>query len=89
MNIENHKLFIVEFGKPDSPGGGWISFSSGERLEPVYVIAKSYNEAGRKAIAWAEGKVGSGVVGEDGSLKLDINDISVKCIKVAADQIII
>lgn len=83
---QRQKLFIVEFGKPDK--GNWISFSSGG-LEPIFVIAESYDEAASKAIEYAETKVeNKSVVDNDDSLKGEPNKLTIKSIKLCCEEFI-
>jgi hypothetical protein len=84
----NGKLFIVEFGKPDLGSGGYISFGSNTQ-KPLFVIANSYDEAAKKATAYAESKVEKqSVVGADGSLNLNNEELMVKSVRLACDEIV-
>lgn len=82
---KNEKLFIVEFGKPDM--GGWGSIGGGQ--SPLYVIANSYDEAAKKAMIYAESKIeGQSVVDSDGSLKLNHEELRIKAVKLACEEIV-
>ena len=51
--MEEKKLFYVEFGEPKVR----MSFSSlFNSIQPVFVVAKDYNEAAEKALAYIEYK---------------------------------
>jgi hypothetical protein len=81
------KLFIVEFGKPDT-AGGWISFG-GNSQKPLYVIANNYNEAAKKAIEHAENsRENQSVLSPDGSLNLNDEKLIVKGIRLACEEIV-
>lgn len=86
MKIRNdHKLFIVEFGKPDSPG----SYSS-YGTKSLYVIAKTYDEAAAKGMDYVlncEPEKG-GVIGYDGSLNINSEELKVKTVKLACENIV-
>jgi len=83
---KNGKLFIVEFGKPDM--GNYISFG-GNGQKPLFVIANSYDEAAKKAMVYAESKVEKqSVIGADGSLNLNNEELMVKSVKLACDEIV-
>ncbi|MBK7638147.1 MAG: hypothetical protein IPJ13_30625 [Saprospiraceae bacterium] len=81
------KLFIVEFGKPDM-GSSYISFGSGTQ-KPLFVIANSYDEAAKKAMIYAESKTETqSVIGADGSLNLNNEELMVKSVRLACDEIV-
>lgn len=83
---KNGKLFIVEFGKPDM--GNYISYGSNGQ-KPLFVIANSYDEAAKKAMVYAESKVEKqSVIGADGSLNLNNEELMVKSVKLACDEIV-
>lgn len=67
-NMEEKKLFLVEFGEPDI---AYNKFSM--NYEPaIFVIARDYNEAANKAMIYIESKQKTeesrSVLTEDGSL---------------------
>lgn len=78
------KLFIVEFGKPDEPG--WSSFGSSNH-DPVFVIAKSFDEVVSKSLEYADSKTKS-ITDSDGNLKSDDGKVKIKSIKVACEQFV-
>lgn len=92
--MEGKKLFLVEFGEPQVGFGGF-SFN----VEPsIFVIARDYNEAANKAMAYVENKQKNGesrsVLTEDGSLDnafLNPNrkekEFKIRAIKFAGDVI--
>jgi hypothetical protein len=91
--MEDKKLFIVEFGKPEH--GMSMSFMDFHRNQPpVYVIAKDYNEAASKGLAYAEYKKQNtpqkNVIDSDGSLNNfdDDDEIKVKAVRLAAEEIV-
>jgi hypothetical protein len=93
--MEDRKLFFVEFGEPRT-SGGILSFAFANNiLSPVYVVAKDYNEAASKAMAYAEykqtfGEKGS-VLTSDGSLrnqKKEDAEIKIRAISVVSDDVI-
>lgn len=91
--MEDKKLFIVEFGKPEH--GMSLPFMNFHTQPPVYVIAKDYNEAASKGLAYAEYKKQNtpqkSVLDSDGSLNnLDEKDeeIKVKAVRLAAEEIV-
>lgn len=86
------KLFYVEFGEPETPGyyGGGSS-----KQKPLYVIAKSYDEAAKKAMNYTLAKQeevieSKSIIDADGSLKLSTedDDIKIKSVKLASNEII-
>lgn len=82
---KNEKLFIVEFGKPDM--GGWVSFGGNQR--PVYVIANSYDEAAKKAMIYAESNIeGQSVMDSDGNLNLNNEELRIKAVKLACEEVV-
>ena len=86
MNIEGLKLFIVEFGKPDM--GNYISFGGGGQC-PLFVMARTYDEAANKAMLFAESKSDKqSVVGYDGSLNISTEELKIKTVKLACDEIV-
>lgn len=89
MKVEyNNKLFIVEFGKPDM--GSYISFGGGGQ-RPLYVIAKTYDEAAQKGLEYAIMKTQSlSVVSYDGSIVTPKNEeeIMVKSVRLACEEIV-
>ncbi len=83
---KNGKLFIVEFGKPDT--GNHTSFGSNGQ-NPLFVIANSYDEAAKKAMVYAESKAEKrSVIGADGSLNLNNEELMVKSVRLACDEIV-
>lgn len=93
MNLTSeHKLFIVEFGKPDV--GGYNLYMPINTLNtPVYVIAKSYDEAASKAIFFKEAELekNPSVIGPDGSLNISPDGDhrnTIKAIKLVSDRLI-
>ena len=87
-NMNDKKLFIVEFGKPDV-----ISSFSFIRTEqpPVFVLACSYDEAVEKAIIHVESNAEpKSVIGPDGSLlNLDHEPLTIKSVRLACNEIVI
>lgn len=88
MQIEKDaKLFVVQFGKPDT--GGWISIGSSNGLTDLFVIAKSYDEAAQKALEYAFEKTDKqSVVDYDGSLRVGDNEIKIKAVKLACEEFV-
>lgn len=84
---KNSKLFYVEFGEPDFEG---FSIFTGKYTQlPLFVIAKSYDEAVSKALLHVETTQESGsVISSDGSLDLNKDEIKIKSIRLASDEII-
>jgi hypothetical protein len=90
--VKDKKLFIVEFGRPELGFGSMFGFASNVQ-QPVYVIASDYNEAAEKALAYVEYKrktTPRNILTDDGSLNpiKDDDEIKVKAVKLAADEII-
>lgn len=93
MKIDkDSKLFYVEFGEPETPGyyGGGSS-----KQKPLYIIAKSYDEAAKKAMNYVDAQQeevqeSKSIIDSDGSLRLNTEDdcIKIKSIKIASDEII-
>lgn len=87
---QEHKLFIVEFGKPDV---GSFSFYTPAHA-PIYIIAKSYDDAASKATVYIEEEVAENkqsVIGPDGSLNIQTDaeyKSTIKAIKLASNRII-
>lgn len=89
--MKDKKLFIVEFGAPDV-----IHSWSVCKQDPVFVVAKDYNEAANKAMMYIEykekNKPEKSIISYDGSLDLskdDNNDmIKIKAIKLATEEVI-
>jgi hypothetical protein len=88
MNIESgSKLFVVQFGKPDT--GGWISMGSSNGLTDLFVIAKSYDEAAQKALEYAYEKTEKqSFVDYDGSLKVGDTEVKIKAVKLACEEFV-
>lgn len=77
----NKKLFVVEFGRPES---NWPSAA-------VFVIAKSFNEAEEKAKLHLESKKPEpkSIVNAEGDLMLNRDEtLNVKGIKVVSEEIV-
>lgn len=93
--MEDKKLFYVEFGEPRATGG-FLSFSfASNPLSPVYVVAKDYNEAANKAMAYAEYKKSfdkkNSVLDSDGSLrnrKEEEEEPKIRAISIVSDDVI-
>lgn len=87
--MEGYKIFLVEFGKPDL--SNFVSFGRGQ--DPVFVLAKDYNEASKKALLFAEERLktqkSNSILDSDGSLILDNADnLQVKSVKIVSNEII-
>jgi hypothetical protein len=80
-------LFIVEFGEPE-----FINTWRSSPQSPVFVVAKDYNEAGDKALAYVEYKNSlkpKTVLTEDGSLNKSTNEsIKIKAIRLASEEVV-
>ena len=92
--MEDKKLFIVEFGKPEQAMS--LPFMEFHRNQPpVYVVAKDYNEAASKGLAYAEYKrehmPQKSILDSDGSLN-NIEEknevIKVRAVRLAAEEIV-
>jgi hypothetical protein len=91
--MEKKLLFYVEFGEPRLRG---LSFTFGGSQAPVFVVAKDYNEAAEKALAYVEYKNSDdgnkrSILTADGSLDnsvLDKEDIKIKSISIASEDIV-
>lgn len=82
---EGSKLFIVEFGNPDT--GNYISFGSSQK--PLFVIAKNYDEAAEKATNWIEvKKTTASVLTSDGDLRINTDELKIKAIKLACEELV-
>jgi hypothetical protein len=94
--MEEKKLFIVEFGEPELNGGFWAG--SYCRQSPIFVVAKDYNEAADKAMAYVEykktitPKPKRDVLTSDGSLNYFREEtdepIKIRGIKLASEEVI-
>lgn len=85
VDITQLKLFLVKFGKPTIEN----VFGGGSSQDPVFVLAKDYDEAAKKAEAWVEENFeNKGVVAEDGSLNVDMNQNRIKSVEIASDKLI-
>ena len=86
--MKDLKLYIVEFGKPELGG---MSFFGSRGPSPVFVMAKSYDEAEHKAMAYMASKPSDkkSVIDRDGSLNIpNGEDLMVKSVRLACDEII-
>jgi hypothetical protein len=87
MSNSDKKLYVVEFGRP-SGNDNWIVIS-GSRQGPVYVVARTYDEAAQKAIDYLEANTTKqSVLDSDGSLKMNQEELRVNAVKLASDFII-
>jgi len=90
MNTTDLKIFLVEFGKPDL--GSYVSF--GQKQDPVFVVAKSFDEASQKAFVYAENRLNNekskSILDSDGSLRLDTTEVElqIKSVKIVFNEII-
>jgi len=88
--MEKKLLFCVEFGESRLSG---MSFS-GSGQAPVFVVAKDYNEAAEKALAYVEYKnnqVKRSILTPDGSLDnrvINKKDVSIKSISIASEEVV-
>jgi len=80
-------LFIVEFGEAEIINT-WKSSSQ----QPVYVVAKDYNEAGEKALSYVEYKNSfkpKKILDGDNSLINTTNEpIKIKAIRLASEEVV-
>ena len=94
MKVEkDSKLFYVEFGEPETPG--YYGGSGSSRQKPLYVIARTYDEAAKKAMSYVEFQQDviqetKKIIDADGSLVLHTDDdcIKIKAVKLASEEII-
>ena len=90
MNTANLKIFLVEFGKPDLSSYG----SFGQKQDPVFVLAKNFDEASQKAFLYAENRLNNekskSILDSDGSLILDATEVElqIKSVKIVSNEII-
>lgn len=94
--MEEKKLFIVEFGEPDVIGGFWSGCHHSQ--SPLFVVAKDYNEAANKALAYVEykktitPKPKKDVLTSDGSLNNFWDEteenIKIRLIKLASEEVV-
>ena len=90
MNTADLKIFLVEFGKPDL--SSYVSF--GQKQDPVFVVAKSFDEASQKAFVYAENRLNNekskSILDSDGSLRLDTTEVElqIKSVKIVSNEII-
>jgi hypothetical protein len=76
-------VFNVEFGEPS------IDSYRGTTYDPVVVIATSYDEAAKKAVAYIESLPDTGVVLEDGSLKIkERAEVKVRTVRMISEKVI-
>jgi len=90
--MEKKLLFYVEFGEPRLRG---LSFSFSTGQAPVFVVAKDYNEAAEKALAYVEYKNNNqekrSILTPDGSLDnsaIDKEDVKIKSISIASEEVV-
>jgi hypothetical protein len=94
--MEEKKLFLVEFGDPEL-SGFWSGCHYGQN--PVFVVAKDYNEAAEKALAYVEYKRSIApkpkrdVLTSDGSLNnfrydTQNEEIKIRAIKLASEDVV-
>lgn len=80
-------LFIVEFGEAEITNT-WRSSPQ----QPIYVVAKDYNEAGEKALSYVEYKNSlkpKKILDEDNSLIKTTNEsLKVKAIRLACEEVV-
>ena len=80
-------LFVVEFGEPEVINS-WRSSPQ----SPVFVVAKDYNEAGDKALAYVEYKNSlkpKKILDEDNSLIKTTNEsLKIKAIRLASEEVV-
>ena len=87
MSNADKKLYVVEFGRP-SGNDNWIIIS-GSNQGPVFVVARSYDEAATKALNYVEENSSKkSILDSDGSLKMNEEELKVKAVKLASDFII-
>ena len=90
--MEEKKLFYVEFGEPKVR----MSFSSlFNSIQPVFVVAKDYNEAAEKALAYIEYKRSiepkRSVLTSDGSLNRHMDeeeDVRIRSVSIASEDVV-
>lgn len=80
INVEGLALFHVNFGNNEL-----FSMSSAPNF---YVMARSYDEAVEKAYLKVESLPTKSVVGSDGSLNLNQEELKVRVVKLISDKII-
>lgn len=74
--MEEKNLFLIEFGEGMQRQSGFMSMN-GPSVKPIYVVARDYNEAAKKASYYLETKLEElqeketeDVITGDGSLKI-------------------
>jgi len=89
-DMKDKKLYYVEFGEPRLRG--MMSFGFGSGQSPIFVVARDYNEAAEKALAYVEYKnlnEKRTVLTPDGSLdNTPIEDVKIKSISIASEDIV-
>lgn len=81
-------LYLVEFGEPDA---STYNFGTSQNIKPIYVCADTYDQANRKAMAYAENVPSdkTSILTSDGSLNLtEDKPINIKLIKQISDNLI-
>ena len=84
------QLYQIKFGKPEGVNsGGWISIG-GTDNGPLLIIANSYEQAMKKAIAFKEQEQSNkkSVVDYDGSLNIE-QEPTITEIKLISDKVLL
>ena len=80
MNLENFKVFLIEFGKCEL--GSYTSSTH----PSIIVIATNYDEAANKALEIV--KNNEKIIDSDGSLNKPTEEIRVKSVKIISETVI-
>jgi len=90
MTIENKKIFIVEFGEPNTPNQ--FPFGGRTSIKPIYVIANDYSGASGKGMLFLKEYLEtnkSSIFTEDGSLSnTKFENITIVSVRLISDTII-
>jgi len=89
--MDKKLLFLVEFGEPQVG----FAFNFGNQ-SPIYVVAKDYNEAAEKALAYVEYKKitapKKNILTRDGSLNKSEDfaddEVKIRAIKLASEDVV-